>query len=160
MSNSYHPGRSGMFSLGKNEVAQFGEIHPLILEHFNLKLNVIGFEINIENIPLPKKVSSIRKLLILDNLQDVKREFSFIIDKTISSGEVIRCISSVDKEKIKEVRVFDLYEGEKIDKDKKSFGVTLVLQPKEKSFSDSQLEDLSKNIIKTVANKLGGYLRD
>ncbi len=160
ISNSYHPGRSGMFSLGKNEVAQFGEIHPLILEHFNLKLNVIGFEINIENIPLPKKVSSIRKLLILDNLQDVKREFSFIIDKTISSGEVIRCISSVDKEKIKEVRVFDLYEGEKIDKDKKSFGVTLVLQPKEKSFSDSQLEDLSKNIIKTVANKLGGYLRD
>ena len=99
-------------------------------------------------------------ILILESLQDVKREFSFIIDKTISSGEITRCISSVDKEKIHEVRVFDLYEGEKIDKDKKSFGVTLVLQPKEKSFSDDQLEELSKNIINTVSSKLGGYLRD
>ena len=160
VSNYYHPGRSGIFSLGKNEVARFGEIHPLILEHFNLKINVVGFEINIENIPLPKKISSTKKLLILESLQDVKREFSFIIDKTISSGEITRCISSVDKEKIQEVRVFDLYEGEKIDKDKKSFGVTLVLQPREKSFSDDQLEELSKTIINTVSSKLGGFLRD
>ena len=160
VSNCYHPGRSGIFSLGKNEVARFGEIHPLILEHFNLKTNVVGFEINIENIPLPKKVSSIKKLLILESLQDVKREFSFIIDKTISSGEITRCIASVDKEKIKEVRVFDVYEGEKIDEDKKSFGVTLVLQPREKSFSDDQLEELSKTIINTVSSKLGGFLRD
>ena len=160
ISDYYHPGRSGIFSLGKNEVARFGEIHPLILEHFNLKTNVVGFEINIENIPLPKKVSSIKKLLILESLQDVRREFSFIIDKTISSGEITRCISSVDKEKIKEVRVFDVYEGEKIDEDKKSFGVTLVLQPREKSFSDDQLEELSKTIINTVSSKLGGFLRD
>ena len=51
VSNCYHSGRSGVFSLGKNEIAQFGEIHPIILENFNLKLNVVGFEINIQNIP-------------------------------------------------------------------------------------------------------------
>ena len=160
ISNCYHSGRSGVFSLGKNEVAQFGEIHPIILENFNLKLNVVGFEINIQNIPLPKKITSVKKLLILDTLQEVKREFSFIIDKNTSSGEITRCISSVEKDIIKEVRVFDVYEGKNIDKDKKSFGVTVIFQPKMQSFSDQQLEEFSKKIIGTIGDKLGGYLRD
>ena len=160
VSNCYHSGRSGVFSLGKNDVAQFGEIHPLILENFNLKLNVVGFEINIQNVPLPKKLTSVKKLLILDTLQEVKREFSFIIDKKTSSGEITRCILSVEKDIIKDVRVFDVYEGKNVDKDKKSFGVTVLLQPKMQSFSDQQLEEFSKKIIGTIGDKLGGYLRD
>ena len=82
--NIYHPGRSGIFSLGKTNIAAFGEIHPLILKKFNLSVNVVGFEVNIENVPFPKKVTSVKKLLKLDNLQEVKRDFSFIIDKTVS----------------------------------------------------------------------------
>ena len=96
----------------------------------------------------------------LDNLQEVKRDFSFIIDKTVSSGEITRCISSIDKDIIKEVRVFDLYEGENIEADKKSFGVTVFLQPKLNTFSEEDLEGYSKRIIENVSSKLGGYLRD
>ena len=158
--NIYHPGRSGIFSLGKNIIATFGEIHPLILKSFNLSVNVVGFEVNIDNVPLPKKVTSIKKLLKLDNLQEVKRDFSFIIDKSVSSGEITRCISSIDKDKIKEVRVFDLYEGEKIQENKKSMGVTVLLQPKVNTFSEEDLEGYSKKIIENVLSKLGGYLRD
>jgi len=158
--NIYHPGRSGIFSLGKTIIATFGEIHPLILKKFNLSVNVVGFEVNIENVPFPKKVTSVKKLLKLDNLQEVKRDFSFIIDKTVSSGEITRCISSIDKDIIKEVRVFDLYEGEKIEADKKSLGVTVFLQPKLNTFSEEDLEGYSKRIIENVSSKLGGYLRD
>ena len=96
----------------------------------------------------------------MDNLQEVKREFSFIIDKNTSSGEITRCITSVEKDIIREVRVFDVYEGKNVDKDKKSFGVTVIFQPKLQSFSDQQLEEFSKKIIGTVGDKLSGYLRD
>ena len=158
--NWFHPGRSGVFSLGKNEIAHFGEIHPNLLEDFNLKTNAVGFEINIEKVPFPKKTSSVKKLLFLDNLQEVTRDFAFIIDKKISSGEITRIITSADKDNIKEVRVFDLYEGEKVKKDEKSFGVTVIFQPKEKSFSEKNLDEFSKNIISIISNKFGGYLRD
>jgi len=158
--NIYHPGRSGIFSLGKTIIATFGEIHPLILKKFNLSVNVVGFEVNIEKVPLPKKLTSIKKLLKLDNLQEVKRDFSFIIDKTVFSGEITRCILSIDKDIIKEVRVFDLYEGEKIEANKKSLGVTVFLQPKLNTFSEEDLEGYSKRIIEKVSSKLGGYLRD
>ena len=158
--NWFHPGRSGVFSLGKNDIAYFGEIHPSLLEDFNLKTNAVGFEINIEKVPLPKKTSSVKKLLFLDNLQEVTRDFSFIIDKKISSGEITRSITSADKDNIKEVRVFDVYEGEKLNKDEKSFGVTVIFQPKEKSFSEKNLDEFSKNIISIISNKFGGYLRD
>ena len=130
------------------------------IKKFNLSVNVVGFEVNIENVPFPKKFTSVKKLLKLDNLQEVKRDFSFILDKTVSSGEITRCISSIDKDIIKEVRVFDLYEGEKIEADKKSLGVTVFLQPKLNTFSEEDLEGYSKRIIENVSSKLGGYLRD
>ena len=50
--------------------------------------------------------------------------------------------------------------NEKIYKDEKSFGVTVIFQPKEKSFSEKNLDEFSKNIISIISNKFGGYLRD
>ena len=52
------------------------------------------------------------------------------------------------------------FKGSIWHKDKKSFGVTVIFQPKLQSFSDQQLEDFSKKIIGTIGDKLGGYLRD
>ena len=74
----------------------------------------------------------------------------------ISAGQILLS----DKDIIKEVRVFDLYEGEKIEADKKSLGVTVFLQPKLNTFSEKDLEGYSKRIIENISSKLGGYLRD
>ena len=93
-------------------------------------------------------------ILFLENLQEVTRDFSFILDKKISSGEITRSITSADKNNIKEVRVFDLYEGEKLKKDEKSFGVTVIFQPKENSFSEKNLDEFSKNIISIIREHL------
>ena len=68
-SDCFHPGRSAVFSLGKNVIASFGQIHPVILDYYSIKKNAVGFEIYVENIPLSKKLSPAKKLLKLQTLK-------------------------------------------------------------------------------------------
>ena len=158
-SDCFHPGRSAVFSLGKNVIASFGQIHPVILDYYSIKKNAVGFEIYVENIPLSKKLSPAKKLLKLNPLQPVERDFSFIINKTISSSEIVRTVSSVDKSIIKEVRVFDLYEGSALKDDEVSIGLTVIFQAVEKTFSENDLETLSKKIIENISTNYNGVLR-
>ena len=85
---------------------------------------------------------------------------SFIVDKKISAGEIIRSISSLDKKLIKDVRIFDLYEGEKVPDNEKALGVTIIFQPDEMTFSDSELDEFSKKIIQNISSNFNGRLRD
>ena len=156
----FHPGRSAAFSLGKNKIAVFGNIHPKILNHFSIKTNVLGFEIYLDNIPLSKRKTSTKKLLKLNSLQHVERDFSFILDKNTKADKLIRTVLNSDKEFIKDVRVFDVYEGEKILSSEKAIGLTIILQPKNNTFSDVDLESISKKIIQSVENNCQARLRD
>ena len=69
----YHPGRSGVFRLGKNILATFGEIHPAILDDIDITAPVIGFEVFLDNIPQGKKGSAARPALHLNPLQPITR---------------------------------------------------------------------------------------
>ena len=158
--NYYHPGRSAAFFLGKNIIAFFGELHPRITNFYNIKNTVVGFEVFPGNIPLPKKMGAQKKFLKLNPFQSVERDFSFIVDKKISAGEIIRSISSLDKKLIKDVRIFDLYEGEKVPENEKALGVTIIFQPDEMTFSDSELDEFSKKIIQNISSNFNGRLRD
>ena len=158
--NYYHPGRSAAFYLGKNIIAIFGELHPSIIKYFNIKSSVVGFEVFPENIPLPKKISSQKKFLKLNPLQTVERDFSFILDKDISAGDIIRFLSSLDRKLIKDIRIFDLYEGEKISENEKAVGVSIILQPEEMTLSDNDIDILSNKIIQNISTKYNGRLRN
>ena len=158
--NYYHPGKSAAFYLGKNIIAIFGELHPSIIKYFNIKSNVVGFEVFPENIPLPKKISSQKKFLKLNPLQTVERDFSFILDKDISAGDIIRFLSSLDRKLIKDIRIFDLYEGEKILENEKAVGVSIILQPEEMTLSDNEIDILSNKIIQNISTKYNGRLRN
>ena len=158
--NYYHPGRSAAFYLGKNIIAIFGELHPSIIKYFNIKSSVVGFEVFPENIPLPKKISSQKKFLKLNPLQTVERDFSFILDKDISAGDIIRFLSSLDRKLIKDIRIFDLYEGEKISENEKAVGVSIILQPEEMTLSDNEIDILSNKIIQNISTKYNGRLRN
>ena len=135
-------------------------MHPRITNFYNIKNTVVGFEVFPGNIPLPKKMGAQKKFLKLNPFQSVERDFSFIVDKKISAGEIIRSISSLDKKLIKDVRIFDLYEGEKVPKNEKALGVTIIFQPDEMTFSDSELDEFSKKIIQNISSNFNGRLRD
>ncbi|WP_332065295.1 phenylalanine--tRNA ligase subunit beta [Bartonella sp. CB189] len=157
----YHPGRSGAIKLGSKIVLGFfGVLHPSTLEKLDINGSLCGFEIFLDQIPKPKKkATKSRSPLTLLPFQMVRRDFSFIVDKNVSSLLIIRAASGVDKRLIHSVHVFDTFEDLALGKDKKSIAIEVSIQPIERTLTDKDLEELSLKIVKSVAKMTGGYLR-
>ena len=160
----YHPGRSGLLSLGSSsgpELAYFGEIHPSIIKKLDLRTdNVLGFEIFLDNIPeSQKKIREAKPQFIVSDYQKVVRDFAFVIDEKYSSGEIINLVKKIDKELIKNVKIFDVYQGENITSGKKSIAFNVTLEPKDKTLSEKDIDQVSKKIISIVQETTGATLR-
>ena len=87
------------------------------------------------------------------------RDFAFIINKNVSSQDLINVISSVDQNLISNIKVFDVYEGHNIPENQKSIAISVTIQSFEKTLNDSDLEKINKLIIETVENKTGAKIR-
>ncbi len=160
----YHPGKSGRLFLneGKDLVAAyFGEIHPNILKKIDIKTeSLVGFEIFIDNLKLPKKTLNDQKTkFVVSDYQKSERDFAFIVNKNVSSQDLINAISSVDQNLISNIKIFDVYEGGNIPENQKSIAISVTIQSFEKTLNDSDLEKINKLIIETVENKTGAKIR-
>ncbi len=160
----YHPGKSGRLFLDheKDKVAAlFGELHPNILKKIDIKTEaLLGFEIFLDNLKLPKKsLNNLKKKFTVSDYQKSERDFAFIVDKNLSSQDLIKTISSINKNLISNIRIFDVYEGDNIPSDKKSIAINVTIQSNEKTLNDTDLENINKLIIKTVENKTGAKIR-
>ena len=153
-----------MLSLGSTngpELAYFGEIHPSIIRKLDLRTdNILGFEIFLDNIPESrKKIRETKPQFLVSDYQKVVRDFAFVIDEKYSSGEIISLVKKIDKELIKNVKIFDVYQGENIGDGKKSIAFNVILEPRDKTLSDNDIDQISKKIISAVQESTGATLR-
>ena len=162
--NYYHPGKSGRLFLNRgkdNIAAYFGEIHPNILKKLDIKTeSLVGFEIFIDNLKLPKKTLNDQKTnFIISDYQKSERDFAFVVNKDVNAQDLISAVSSVDQKLISNIKVFDVYEGDNIPENQKSIAISVTIQSLEKTLNDSDLEKINKSIIETVENKTGAKIR-
>ncbi len=162
--NYYHPGKSGRVFLNKKNdkvAAYFGEIHPNIIKALDIKTEtLVGFEIFLDNLKLPKKPLKDRKnKYLVSDFQKSERDFAFIVDKKITVQDLVSVISNIDTNLISNVKVFDVYEGDNIPENKKSIAISVTIQSLEKTLTDNDLEKINKLIIETVENKTGAKIR-
>ncbi len=158
--NLYHPGKSSVLRLGKNIIAKFGELHPILLKTMDVNIKVFGFEIYLDNISqFQSNKSSSRGAFINNPYQMVERDFAFLLPKKIEANEIIKKVKKLDKNIIDKVTIFDVYEGDKLPDNKKSIGIRVLLQPQDKTFKDEDIEKLSKEIIDEVSKSFEGTIR-
>ena len=160
----YNPGRSGSINLKSengSQLAFFGEIHPAIVSNIDLKeQNVCGFEIFLKNIPEPKKKYRFaKKSYSVSDFQKSERDFAFVIDKNYKAGDVEKLISEVDKNLIKKVLIFDVFEGGNMPEGKKSIAVNVTIQSVDKTLSEKDINEVSQKIIDIIKAKTGGTIR-
>ena len=96
---------------------------------------------------------------MVSDYQKVVRDFAFVIDGKYSSGEIVNIVKNIDKELIKSVKIFDVYQGENIEVGKKSIAFNVTLEPKDKTLSEDDIEKVSKKIISEVQTTTGATLR-
>ncbi len=158
--NWYHPGKSATLRLGNNILGFFGEINPITLNIYEIKTNVCAFEIFLEDLWKFQSKKSFSKILYDNNpYQSVERDFSFIINKNIKSSDITDIIRRTEKELIKEIKIFDVFEGENIPADKKSIAIRIILQPILSTFTDQDIEKITEKIINNVCKNIGAEIR-
>jgi phenylalanyl-tRNA synthetase beta chain len=157
----FHPGRSATLQFGpKTIVGHFGELHPRALKTMDVEGPVAAFEIILDALPAPKaKPTKIKPKLEISDLQPVSRDFAFIVDRAARAGDLAKAAQGADKALIADVAVFDLYEGKGVPEGKKSIGLAVTLQPREKTLTDAEIDAVAQKIVAEAEKKCGAKLR-
>ena len=155
--SQYHPGRSVDVFVGRELIGSFGEIHPDVLENFDLgKTSVLVGEFNIDLIQ--KYIGKKIKYQGIVKYPSVPRDFAFVMREDILVGDVLKTIQKVDK-KIEKVELFDIYQGAGVLPGMKSVAISVILRDKNKTLEEKEIVDISNKIVTKVEKDYGAVLR-
>ena len=156
-----HPGRGGRVQLGpKTPLAWFGELHPAWVDALDLTGPVVAFEIDLDAVPEPRrKPTRSKPALDLAGLMPLSRDFAFVLDRDVPAANVIRAARNAEKTLITRVEVFDVFEGSHVGEGKKSIGIEVTLQPRDKTLTDEEIDSISQAVVTAVTKATGGVLR-
>ncbi|CAN5344783.1 phenylalanine--tRNA ligase subunit beta [soil metagenome] len=155
----WHPGRSARLQLGpRTVIAEFGAVHPRILKALDADGPMLAFEIVLDSVPEPKAKSKTRGSASLSALMPLTRDFAFVVEDDRAAGDLIKAAAGADKTLITDVRVFDVYRGPGVPEGSKSVALEVVIQPREATLTEAEIEGLSAKVVAAV-EKLGAKLR-
>ena len=158
----FHPGRSGVVRMGpKVVIAHFGEMHPEALKALGLDGPVMAFEVFLDAIPAQKKKATKAKpALDMADLQPVRRDFAFVLDRDVAAADVVKAAEGVDRKLISSVSLFDVFEGGSLGDGKKSLAIEVTLQPREKALTAEEIDAVAAKIVLQVSKATGGVVRN
>jgi phenylalanyl-tRNA synthetase beta chain len=156
----YHPGRSGALQLGpKTVLGYFGELHPETLRVLDVEGPLAAFEVFLDAIPAPRKKGTAKGPLAISDFQPVRRDFAFLIDKAVEAASVLKAAESAEKSLISRVMVFDVFEGQGVPDGKKSLAIEVTLTPKDRTLTETEIEQVSAKVVAQVKKATGAELR-
>ncbi len=150
-----HPGQAVDVFIDDEKAGYFGQLHPKIASKFDLKNNVYLFDFKVNN--LIKK--SVVKFQPISKFPSVKRDISILIDEKIALAEVLLNVKSNATEALSNLELFDVYQGEGIEKEKKSLALGLTFQVTSSTLTDEEVETIMGNVLDGLYNKFGVTLR-
>lgn len=155
-SDFFHPLRSALVTIDKKAVGVIGEIHPKTAKKYDVSTVVMG-EILLETL-LTLKTSKI-KYNVINKLPAVVRDIALVCDESVLASDIEKIIKSVAKDIIQSVTIFDIYQGDKVEKGKKSIALKVVYQAPDHTLSDDEITSLYQKTIEACKKGLNADLR-
>ena len=146
------------FSLGKKNIVDFGLVKKSVLKHFGVSQNVLFADFNWDNVLEMAKHNSI-KFKPIPRYPEVRRDFALLIDNTVSFENIYTIAKQTEKQLLKNVNLFDVYEGKNLPEGKKSYAVSFILQDEHKTLTDKQIDKIMSKLQSNFESKLGAELR-
>ena len=147
-----------VLSLGKNKLVEFGVIKKKILKEFGIKQEVLFADFDwtsILSISGKKKI----KVSMLPKFPSVKRDLALLLDQKITFKEIYDLAFQSERNLLKDLGLFDVYEGDKLPEGKKSYAVSFVLQDNNKTLEDRQIDKIMQKLQQSFEKNLGAVLR-
>ncbi|MEK7432713.1 MAG: phenylalanine--tRNA ligase subunit beta [Cyanobacteriota bacterium] len=152
----YHPSRTAIISQRKINIGFLSEIHPKVLKEFDIaaKVGIIYLDIKALLEIVKKKI----KFKELPKYPNVPFDISVFVDKKTLVSDVSKTIEKVNKNLIKDIKIFDIYQGSNLPENKKSLAFTMNFCSNERTLEPQEIKTLQDSIMKTL-NETGFEVR-
>jgi len=153
-----HPGMGAKITTAKGiYLGEFGKIHPSVAKNFELPKAVYIAQIDIE--PLISNIMSDIKYKIAPKYPIVERDLALVVKDEILVGNLFDCIKTIAGTLCEHIELFDIYKGEQIQEGYKSVALSLRLRAPDRTLTESEIEPLMQQIIKTLKAQFSAELR-
>lgn len=154
----FHPGKCARVLINGETLGEFGELHPLVREHYDFpEMPVIGGELDLRI--LIEHMHERHKVQPVPAYPPVLEDLAVVVDEAVPAGLVLAVIRKAGGKKLAAVQLFDIYQGEQIDSDKKSLAYNLVYQAPDHTLSEKEAKKIRQKIIYQLEKELGAQLR-
>ncbi|TDE02619.1 phenylalanine--tRNA ligase subunit beta [Flavobacterium hiemivividum] len=142
---------------GHNALVEFGIVKKSILKHFGIKQEVFYADFNWTVII--KMISNKIKFTEIPKYPEVRRDLALLIDQNVSYDSIYAIAKQSEKSLLKEINLFDVYEGSNLPEGKKSYALSFIIQDNAKTLTDAQIDKIMGKLQKNFETELGATLR-
>jgi phenylalanyl-tRNA synthetase beta chain len=154
--HAFHPGRSAKITLNNQDIGYLGAIHPSLLVAQDIKQNVYAFEIEMTAFSDKKQV----KYAKFSKYPTIRRDIAILVETEISVSKVMESIENACSDLLQNLELFDVYQGEGIDIEKKSLALGLTFQGTSSNLTDDEVDGKVDGVLKALKKEFGATLRE
>jgi phenylalanyl-tRNA synthetase beta chain len=143
---------------GGKRIAAFGVVCKKLLKAFDIDNEVYYADLNWKELMKAIRNNKVSYKEIC-KYPAVRRDLALLLDKNVQFGEIEKIAYDTEKKLLKEVSLFDVYEGKNLEAGKKSYAVCFMLQDENQTLNDKQIDKIMSKLIKNLEDKLGAKLR-
>jgi len=152
-----HPGQAAQIVAADGRLAGLiGMLHPTLEKQLGFDTPVFLFELS-QDILLQRQVP---KFAPLSKFPSVRRDMALIVEQSVSANDIVNCIHNCKQEVVREVSIFDVYQGKGIEEGYKSVALSLFLQDFSQTLTDSEIDAIFQGLLDSLSATLHAKLRD
>jgi len=144
-------------AIGREIIVEFGIVKKSILKAFDIKQEVVYADVNWGAIQ--KYVSNKMKLVEISKFPEVRRDLALLVDKSVTFDAIYKIAKQTEKTLIKEISLFDVYEGNNLPENKKSYAVSFIMNDEKKTLEEKQIEKVMQKLQANFEKEIGATLR-
>ena len=145
------------FVVGDETLVEFGTIKKSVLKHFDIKQEVLFADFNWSLVL--KLIANKIKFTDIPKYPEVRRDLALLVDENITFDSIYKIARQTEKALLKNINLFDVYQGQNLPEGKKSYAVSFTIQDSSKTLTDDQIDKVMTKLQKNLATELGAILR-
>ena len=159
---TFHPGKCARILSGEKQLGVFGELHPQVRERYDWPATFSGTPLLAADIDMDLLLALVPTLYDIAPVPEfppVLEDLALVVDESLPAERVAELIRRMGGKVVREVRLFDVYRGEKVGAGKKSLAYSITYQASDRTLSDKDVAGLRAHILRKLEQELGAKLR-
>ena len=150
------PGQAAEIRRGDDVIGVIGKLHPRVAKDYDLKRAVYLFELDASK----ALASAAPEADVISKFPAIRRDIAVVVDDDVSADDLVNAVASSAPALIRDVRIFDIYKGDRIEAGRKSVAIGLILQETSRTLTDDDADTVMAAAIAKLEDKFAAELRD